>query len=353
MNHAPHTEEITQTDSIDKPKRTVYNRALLDEILLRDGATLIGEYEKLNSEVIINFKCKCGNEHQKKLIQTTISNMLCVVCTKNKKIEKTKKTNLERHGLEYAGPVKKTPLEIFGAELPAICLKYHIEPTPENQEKVKLALQRRIYSYKQRDLDKQQKYITFDDAKLLNNYKIDTHYWGLRGYMDDIELQKLNYLNKKTIAELTSNELSKLCNYVKTTYRPIVLRNNNLGQIPILDKSYYKFVINEIPEFHPLNYNDLVEILFLNSNECSYCKCKMTLLNTQYAEKRLTFDAIIPLIGHRKDNIALCCGLCNSKKGNMKLKGESEDEEEPDNDIIPPPDLTSSAPVSGVMGCPL
>ncbi len=298
--------------------RTVYDRKLLDEILTRDGATLIGSYEKLNRETIIQFRCKCGNEHQKKLIQTTISNMLCISCTKSNKKEKTKQTNLERHGVEYVGSVKKTPLERFGAKLPTICLKYQIEPTPENQEKVKLALQARVCSYKRRDLDKQKRYITFDEAKILGNYKIDTFYCY---HVNDTELKDIMHLSRKTIAELTLEECLTVSNYIKKSHRPVLLYCHY--------EYDSKLLVNEIPEIKTLHYNDLVDILNINSNECSYCKCKMTLLNTQYAETRLTFDAIVALNGHRKDNIALCCALCNSKKGNIKLE-----EEEPENEIV-------------------
>lgn len=37
-----------------------YNRELLDSCIERDGATLIGEYKKLNNGVNINFICSCG-----------------------------------------------------------------------------------------------------------------------------------------------------------------------------------------------------------------------------------------------------------------------------------------------------
>lgn len=307
-------------NDIIKPQRTVYDRKLLDEILARDGATLIGEYEKLTQKSIIAFKCKCGKEHQKNFKQITISNMLCIVCTKNNKIKKTKKTNLERHSVEYVGPTKKPPLERFGTELPIICLKYQIEPTLENQEKLKLALQARIYSYKRRDLDKQKRYITFNEAKILNNYKIDVHYYY---HVNDTELKNIEPLSRKTIDELTLEECLTLSNYIKQSQRPILLLCN-YQQIYLIDS---KLLVNEIPELNTLNYNDLVEILLLNSNECSYCKCKMTLLNTKYAETRLTFDAIEALKGHRKDNVILCCHQCNSKKGNIRLKEEGKDKE--------------------------
>lgn len=75
-----------------------------------------------------------------------------------------------------------------------------------------------------------------------------------------------------------------------------------------------KLLVITIPDFEPVSYKELCDTLIVNNDECSYCKCKMALFNTTYLENGLTFDAIISLYGHRKDNITLCCSLCNSKK---------------------------------------
>lgn len=40
-----------------------FNQELLDECMARDGATLVGEYEKLSSTVDIEFTCKCGENN--------------------------------------------------------------------------------------------------------------------------------------------------------------------------------------------------------------------------------------------------------------------------------------------------
>ena len=42
-----------------------YNRELLDECLVRDCATLTGEYMSLTRDTKIKYKCKCGNEGEK------------------------------------------------------------------------------------------------------------------------------------------------------------------------------------------------------------------------------------------------------------------------------------------------
>jgi len=70
-----------------------YNRELLDECLIRDCSTLIGEYKKLNRDTKIKYNCKCGNEEEKtfKLIYESggaYCKDCCKVNTNNKKINK-------------------------------------------------------------------------------------------------------------------------------------------------------------------------------------------------------------------------------------------------------------------------
>jgi hypothetical protein len=78
-----------------------YNKELLDECLVRDSATLIGEYEKLIRDTKIRYKCNCGNEGEKtfKLIYKNggaYCEGCCKVNTNNKKMEKrTLKYNRE------------------------------------------------------------------------------------------------------------------------------------------------------------------------------------------------------------------------------------------------------------------
>jgi glutathione peroxidase-family protein len=115
---------MSDSNSIDKPKRTLYNRDLLDEILLRDGATLIGEYEKLNRETVIQFKCKCGVECSK-TFRRSYENMgcYCKKCGIEFTLDKMKKTMQEKHGVDYPSQskdirekVKATCIEHYGVE---------------------------------------------------------------------------------------------------------------------------------------------------------------------------------------------------------------------------------------------
>jgi hypothetical protein len=91
--------------------KRVYNKELLDETLKRDGATLIGEYEKLNREIIISFICKCGNIHKKNFRAAYTSNMLCIECTNKSRELKREKTCLEKFGYKSATENKDVQLK--------------------------------------------------------------------------------------------------------------------------------------------------------------------------------------------------------------------------------------------------
>jgi hypothetical protein len=202
---------------------------------------------------------------------------------------------------EYIFMTKRDSPYIFPEEV--ICKKYQIEPTPENKEKVKASIERRVYSYKHRDLKKMKRCITFENAEKLEDYLLNTLYFDI--YNEDEELQKLRHLAGKKISELTPEQKAEVSIYITTTQRPVLLYKAPGDS---------KLLVNEPPEFKTVSYKDLCNILLSTAEECSYCKCKMTLINTQYCESGLTFDSIVSLYGHRKDNIALCCSLCNSKK---------------------------------------
>jgi len=70
-----------------------YTKEFLDSLLVRDGATIIGEYEKINALSLIRFICKCGREHEKKTITLEKHNAFCSDCTLEnyKKLQSTRK----------------------------------------------------------------------------------------------------------------------------------------------------------------------------------------------------------------------------------------------------------------------
>lgn len=83
-------------------KRIVYNKELLDTIVERDGATLVGEYEKLDSSSRITFICACGVQSDKKfiIIVHKKGGIKCINCVKINAAEKCKKTCLQKYGTE-------------------------------------------------------------------------------------------------------------------------------------------------------------------------------------------------------------------------------------------------------------
>lgn len=207
----------------------------------------------------------------------------------------------DKYYSEYIFMTKRDTPYVFPEEV--ICKKYQIDPTRENQEKVRTSIERRVYSYKHRDTMKKKRCVTFEDAEKLDDYFLNAIYFDI--YNEDEELQKLRYMTGKKISELTSEQKIEVSNYIATTLRPILLYKSPGDS---------KLLVNEIPEFQTILYKDLCDKLITNTEDCSYCKCKMSLLNPKYVESSVTFDAIIPLYGHKKDNITLCCSLCNSKK---------------------------------------
>lgn len=200
---------------------------------------------------------------------------------------------------EYVFMTKRDTPYVFPEEV--ICKKYLIDPTPENKKKLKASIERRVCSYNNRDSEKRKRCITFEEAEKLDDYMINTTF-----YSGDEELLKLRHLHRKKVSEITQEQKTELYNYITTSLRPVLLYKAEGDN---------KLLVNEIPEFQRISYKDLCDKLITNTEECSYCKCKMSLLNTKYVESGVTFDAIISLYGHKKDNINLCCSLCNSKKG--------------------------------------
>jgi len=206
-------------------------------------------------------------------------------------------------GDKYLFMTKREIPYVFPEEV--ICKKYQIDPTPENQEKVRASIQRRVYSYTQRDSKRKKRCITFEDAEKLDDYLLNIKWFDLLG--EDKELQKLHHVAGKKISDLSSDEKVEVSTYIASTECPVLLYKE-LGDT--------KLLVNEVPEFKTITYHELCDILITHTEECSYCKCKISILHPEYSSSELSFDANIPLYGHTKDNIILCCRMCNSKKGN-------------------------------------
>jgi hypothetical protein len=112
---------------MESKEKVRYDRTLLDSCLERDGATLLGEYEKVRSGTKIKFVCKCGIEGNKGIYMVVNnSGLFCKKCTTKNRIGKYKLTNLEKYGVEnpfqnedIKTKIKKTNLEKYGVEHPS------------------------------------------------------------------------------------------------------------------------------------------------------------------------------------------------------------------------------------------
>ena len=127
-----------------------YTSELLDSIMIRDNAVLIGNYNKLNRDTPINFICYCGEQYSKIFRYMYEKCAKCKKCTtelgKNKRI----KTNLAIYGVENAllcktvkDKIKNTMIERYGVEYAFQCdtLKNKVKQTMIERYGVEHALQ--------------------------------------------------------------------------------------------------------------------------------------------------------------------------------------------------------------------
>jgi hypothetical protein len=107
-------------------RKRIFNKELLDECLKRDGATLVGEYDKINRDSIIKYTCKCSVEYSK-MFRYLLENggAFCDIHTLDVKAQKRKKTNLNLYGVEHAlqnsecmKKAKETMIKRHGVEHP-------------------------------------------------------------------------------------------------------------------------------------------------------------------------------------------------------------------------------------------
>jgi hypothetical protein len=83
-----------------KKEKIRYNKELLDKVLERDGATLVGSYDKLNRTTLINYICNCGKENEKVFRYCNEnSGCFCIDCSKDNIKLKSTKTNIENFGV--------------------------------------------------------------------------------------------------------------------------------------------------------------------------------------------------------------------------------------------------------------
>lgn len=93
-----------------------FTNELLDKFLQRDGATLIGEYNKINRDTNIKYTCRCGNEYSK-VFRCIVENAgaLCKDCGMTHMVETIKKTMMDTYGT--SNPMKNEEIKKKAIEL--------------------------------------------------------------------------------------------------------------------------------------------------------------------------------------------------------------------------------------------
>ena len=125
--------------------RRSFTLELLQEVIKRDGATLVGEYDSnLTCHTVINFNCNCGQIHKKKFTSLVDCNgAVCKKCSNEMKQEKTVNTNKERLGVERPAQNR----EVHNKMTETVRNKYGSDNVFQNQtikEKIKKTLIKKL-----------------------------------------------------------------------------------------------------------------------------------------------------------------------------------------------------------------
>ena len=84
-------------------RKCKYDSTILDYVVKRDGGKLIGEYNKINTKMVITFNCICGTQFSKTLCRIVENGgLFCKDCTTANKKVKTIKTNNKKYNADYA-----------------------------------------------------------------------------------------------------------------------------------------------------------------------------------------------------------------------------------------------------------
>jgi hypothetical protein len=100
----------------------IFNGTYLNILLSNDNATLIGEYDKLNGGVTIDFQCNCGKDANKLFRDISYyGGAYCKECIRKNKSKKIKDTCMKRYGCinpsqvdEIKQKKENTYMELYG-----------------------------------------------------------------------------------------------------------------------------------------------------------------------------------------------------------------------------------------------
>lgn len=132
-------KKCTLLNTIEKTKNTIISNTgkipictldSLNKIIKRDNAELLDEYKLITQNTIIHFKCNCGNKSEKNCLQLIdVSGAFCKDCTRITWTKKTKKTNIERYGVECTVHFPEIKEQIIKSNLEKYGVKNVFEST--------------------------------------------------------------------------------------------------------------------------------------------------------------------------------------------------------------------------------
>ncbi len=114
-------KECTRINAINKLHKTVNADCTLEtlsNIIERDKAELLLDYEAITKNTDIYFRCNCGKESEKNCHQLImVSGAFCEDCTRKTWTANMKKTNLERYNVECTAQAPQVKEKIIATNL--------------------------------------------------------------------------------------------------------------------------------------------------------------------------------------------------------------------------------------------
>ena len=238
-------------------------------------------------------------------------------------------------------------------DIELILQKYKSDCSSENKKKLQMGLKERVREYKKQDIETYNKMISFNDAINQEDYCLspfmsksnkpirsfnkkdliklnDTNRQVLKDFLQE---QNTSILIEKQNREIIQKLKDKICeknpdlkikllsdNPITKILAKIQLHNLIDEKLPMrfgIRKTETLYVVLDKPSepFKTVTFEDLCKLLLESQINCTYCNNEMLLYGDENQNFVISFDAIIPIKGHTKDNLAICCFRCNSAKG--------------------------------------
>ena len=238
-------------------------------------------------------------------------------------------------------------------DIELILQKYKCDCISENKKKLQMGLKEKVRKYKKQDIETYNKMISFNDAinqedyclspfmsksnKLIRSFNKkdltklnDTNRHVLKDFLQE---QNTSILIEKQNREIIQKVKDKICeknpdlkikllsdNPITKILAKIQLHNLIDEKLPRrfgIRKTEILYVVLDKPSepFKTVTFEDLCKLLLESQINCTYCNNEMLLYGDENQNFVISFDAIIPIKGHTKDNLAICCFRCNSAKG--------------------------------------